>query len=121
MLTVTKRFQFCYAHKLYDYRGKCNRTHGHNADLEVEFERPPRVSSYLGMVLDFATIKEHVGPIVELLDHSFLNDDFPDIRPPVVEMMINWIKEKIQETPIGSGLVRLRLSEGPNSWGEWKR
>jgi 6-pyruvoyltetrahydropterin/6-carboxytetrahydropterin synthase len=37
MITVTKSFDFCYAHHLPGYIGKCCQLHGHNGKLEVTF------------------------------------------------------------------------------------
>lgn len=90
---VTKRMEFCYAHYLPRYKGKCGQVHGHNAVLEVTVEetehaskRPFYYSSledkklydaygrYKGFVMDFGELKHIVQEeIISLLDHQFLN------------------------------------------------
>lgn len=36
MITVTRKYSFCYGHRLPGYDGKCANFHGHNAEVEVE-------------------------------------------------------------------------------------
>mgnify|MGYP000645024997 CR=1 FL=1 len=72
-VTVTKKFEFCYAHYLTNYDGKCQKIHGHNSTLEVEVARSPHDCSNDGMVMDFSDIKKNMEPIIEMLDHSFIN------------------------------------------------
>lgn len=146
MLTVTKRFEFCYAHNLPKYAGKCSSVHGHNSTVEVTFEKPYNHVSYPGMVIDFSDIKKFVKPIIDSLDHKFLNKDVypfteaamymceaPDTLPeeelkkiqhevtPTAENIATFIVTEIQKTPIGEGLVRVRVYETPDNWAEWDK
>jgi len=120
MISVTKKFHFSYAHHLPNYSGDCKNLHGHNSDVEVEFSNNfhmPR--AYDGMIIDFKDIKEYVKPIIDYLDHSYLNDLFS--FNPTAENIVQWIVEKIQETPISSGLTRVRVSETNDSYAEWRK
>ena len=119
MITVTKQFNFCYAHFLPDYDGKCVNLHGHNSVVEMEFTCPG-IETYPGMVVDFTTIKKEINPIIEQLDHKFLNKDLPEITPPTAENIVQWIVDHILSTPLGPGLIRVRVSETPTSWTEWR-
>ena len=136
MLTVTKQLDFCYGHHLPGYKGKCCEQHGHNSILEIEIEKPDGWESPpKGMIMDFSilkdTIKEHV---IDALDHKNINS-LPRVMGkkkadglawnqmvdmPTAENMITWISYELQNL-FGKDLVRVRLSETPTSWAEWKR
>ena len=125
MITVTKKFSFCYGHYLFGYSGKCKNIHGHNSEVEVEFthniDLPP---AYTDMIIDFVDIKKHIEPILERFDHKLLNDQkdiFGDDEAPTAENIVSKISKMIQETPIGPGLIRVRISETPTSWAEWRK
>lgn len=63
---------FSSAHKIDGHKGKCAFLHGHNWTVEIA------VASYkldhLGMGMDFADIKRLVKPVIDELDHCYLND-----------------------------------------------
>lgn len=139
--SVTKKFEFSYGHHLPDYLGDCQNPHGHNAVVEVEFTRPSEDEykdnfdlvgvfdhTYEGMVLDFKTIKKYVGPIISNLDHTYLNqgnafENTPPVvyQPPTAENITRYIRDKIFETEIGIGLIRVRVYETPDSYAEWRK
>lgn len=121
-LTVTKKFSFCYAHTLPGYPGKCVNMHGHNAELEVEVGYDPDRKAFDGMIIDFGTIKEVVNPIIERLDHHYLNEVLPAAdAPPTCENLVQWLWYQIvSDSRIGESLVRLRLTETPTSWVEMR-
>lgn len=130
MITVCKRFEFCYGHRLPGYPGKCDRYHGHNSVVEVEVIRVHGQSPYPTMVIDFSDLKNLVGPILEEIDHNDLTEFFvvpPDggppheIAPPTAEVICQWLATRIQlALPDGVELARLRVTETPDSWAEWK-
>ena len=72
---------FCGAHRLREYKGKCERLHGHNYRVHVT----ARASSPGpgGMVIDFGDLKEAANRVVQRLDHTYLNDvkPFDEIEP----------------------------------------
>jgi 6-pyruvoyltetrahydropterin/6-carboxytetrahydropterin synthase len=126
MLTITKRFDFAYGHNLPGYNGACVRQHGHNAGVEVEvaLKGTPPANTYPGMIIDFKDLKEAVNKILDEFDHRYLNDlpDFMVNRTPTAENITNILAYKIQIAldPFKVILVRLRVSETPDSWAEWK-
>jgi 6-pyruvoyltetrahydropterin/6-carboxytetrahydropterin synthase len=138
MLTVTKRFEFCYGHNLPEYEGKCKNFHGHNSILEVELRGPnnepewelfyAREDRYPGMLVDFGTIKELVGPLVEYLDHKNLNEVLHEnFLPPTAENLCNFfwkeISDALEVLNRFKGLAflyRIRVYETPNSYAEIK-
>jgi 6-pyruvoyltetrahydropterin/6-carboxytetrahydropterin synthase len=121
MLTVTKCFEFAYAHYLPKYTGKCKNLHGHTGILEVEIAKTggiEKLEHYEGMVLDFSYLKEIVTQLViSKFDHACLNDILPI---PTAENMVQFAVDELS-TVFGEGLVRIRVYETPTSYAEWKR
>jgi len=76
---IEKEFRFEAAHRLEapgcDY-GKCQNFHGHGFILKVRLYGSVRDD---GMIMNFTYLKQIVSPIIETLDHSFLNDSFPQL------------------------------------------
>ena len=74
--TVSKRFTFEAAHSLpyLPVGHKCRNVHGHSYVVEVFCTGP---LDERGFVVDFAEISEAMHPVVERLDHQFLNDVLP--------------------------------------------
>lgn len=81
MYSVTIRAEFNSAHKLRNYKGKCESLHGHNwaVDLTVCAQK----LSKPGMVIDFTVLKKEVSKFLEQLDHKYLNElkPFKKINP----------------------------------------
>jgi len=117
-VTVTKKFDFCYGHFLPGYSGDCKNQHGHNSEVEIEFGQNT-YPTYNGMIVDFKDIKKHVGPIIDELDHKNLNDF---IEVPTAENICRHLTNQIiARVPFGRALVRVRVSETPDSFAEWRR
>jgi len=72
---------FCGAHRLRDYRGKCERLHGHNYRVHVTARASAPGKG--GMVIDFGDLKEAANSVLQRLDHTYLNDvkPFDEIEP----------------------------------------
>ncbi|MBI4346428.1 MAG: 6-carboxytetrahydropterin synthase [Elusimicrobia bacterium] len=75
--SVTRLIGFCYGHRLLGYAGKCRFLHGHNGLVEVTVSS--RRLDRLGMVMDFAEIKERLQRWIDAeLDHRMiLNEKDP--------------------------------------------
>lgn len=63
---------FAAAHQLKMVTEKCENLHGHNWKIEVCVSG--RELSSAGVLMDFGELKNHVGTIIERLDHHFLNE-----------------------------------------------
>ena len=70
------RQKFSAAHFLENYRGKCEKMHGHTFEVEVHFRSGELDKS--GISIDFGTIKEYLRRLVP--DHQVLNEVF-DFSP----------------------------------------
>lgn len=133
MITVTRRFEFSYAHQLEGHEGKCKNLHGHNAILEVEvapylFGFPTAFANQQkpghqvplkdAMVMDFGDLSKEVKKhVIEPLDHHNLNDLFP--FHPTAENMCLWVAQTLQRE-IGQIVTRVRIWETSNCYAEWK-
>lgn len=92
--SVFKEFCFEAAHKLPNVieGHKCGRLHGHSYRFTVEIEGD--VDSYTGFIIDFADIKKVIKPIVETLDHYYLND-IEGLENSTCENLAKWLFDKI--------------------------
>lgn len=149
-ISVTRRFEFAYAHHLPGYEGKCSNIHGHNAIVDVTLSRSVEefleledhalgqderyVSKlYAGMVADFGHIKDLVGRVIGKLDHTLLNElpdfrtDCPDAVHPTAENTALMLSAEIEhwlsgpEFPGNIRVERVRVYETTNSYAEWAR
>ena len=58
-----------------------------------------------GWVMDFGTIKNPLQPILETLDHSYLNE-IPGLENPTSENIAKWIWERLKpELPLLSEII----------------
>jgi 6-pyruvoyltetrahydropterin/6-carboxytetrahydropterin synthase len=86
--------QFAAAHKLRNFKGKCEKLHGHNWRIEVIVEGEKLNDA--GLLIDFKEVKDDTNRILEELDHSFLNElsQFKD-QNPSSENIAAYIFEKL--------------------------
>ena len=94
-LTVIR--QFSAAHQLREFRGNCERLHGHNWKVEVSLTGEELNDA--GLLIDFKDVKEATDRTLEELDHSFLNE-LPHFRDqnPSSENIAAYIFEKLSST-----------------------
>ena len=73
--------QFAAAHRLRNFKGGCERLHGHNWKIEVYVTGNKLEDN--GLLIDFRDIKEATGKVIDKLDHRFLNElePFKTINP----------------------------------------
>jgi len=64
--------EFCGAHNLREYKGKCEALHGHNWKVEVSISSD--ILDRSGMVMDFKELKTKLRNVLSVLDHKHLND-----------------------------------------------
>jgi 6-pyruvoyltetrahydropterin/6-carboxytetrahydropterin synthase len=109
-MKVAREFYFDAAHYLPDYKGKCERMHGHTYKLEVVVDGKQGKG---GMVLDFNELKKVVNErVIEKLDHADLNEMFPT---PTAENIAAWI---FSELKAELKLSSVKLWEGEGKWVE---
>jgi len=89
---------------------KCAQMHGHSFKIEVSVEG--EMDPATGWVYDHATISRAMNPLVELLDHAYLNE-IPGLENPTIELMAAWFWEKI--SPQLPGLAEIVIHETPTA------
>jgi len=117
-MLVVKRVSFDAAHLLPNYPGKCKNLHGHHWIVDIGYEGI--VDPRTGMVADFSGLKGMVSPLLETLDHHFLNDV---IENPTAENLVTYIRDWLLDKPLleVAELVLVRVWETETSYAEWTR
>jgi 6-pyruvoyltetrahydropterin/6-carboxytetrahydropterin synthase len=107
-MDIFKEFTFEAAHRLprVPVGHKCGRLHGHSFRAEIHVSGP--VDPTLGWVMDFADIKEAFRPVLDQLDHNYLNE-LPGLENPTSEVIARWIWQAI--APKLPGLCRVVVRE----------
>lgn len=116
MYEILIKSDFCGAHNLRGYRGRCEKLHGHNWKVEVKFEKD-RVDN-IGIAADFKILKKRIKDILDELDHTYLNKlrAFKD-RNPSAENIAKYIYDKLAFSVKTKGLFVKSVSvwESDNS------
>jgi 6-pyruvoyltetrahydropterin/6-carboxytetrahydropterin synthase len=130
MMQLTKRVEFCAAHRYVNpawsaarnrrVYGKAANLHGHNYVLEVTIQGEPHPDT--GMVMDLKALKALiVRAVVDDVDHKNLNVDVPAFasRPPTPEYLTVFIWERLVARLRGCRLFRVRLHVDDGSYVDY--
>ncbi len=82
---------------------RCSALHGHTFSVTVHLEG--ETDPEMGWVRDYGEIKEICSPVIEILDHSYLND-VPGLENPTSENIAVWLWNRIKP-----GLPELSMIE----------
>ena len=115
-MLIYKEFSFEAAHYLPNVPEghKCGRLHGHSFRVTVFADGP--IQQPTGWVMDFADIKMAFKPILDRLDHYYLNE-IPGLENPTSEQLAIWIWNELK--PKLPELVRIRVCETCTSGCEY--
>jgi 6-pyruvoyltetrahydropterin/6-carboxytetrahydropterin synthase len=93
-MEISRRFQVEAAHLLPNAPDghRCRRLHGHSFSVTVTISGP--VEEPQGWVLDFGAIDDAFSPLMDALDHRFLND-VEGLENPTSENLAIWIWEAL--------------------------
>ncbi len=107
-MDIFKEFTFEAAHRLPNLppEHKCTRLHGHSYHVEVHLRGPVNPSS--GWVMDFGDVKDSFAPILDQLDHRYLND-IDGLENPTSEVIARWIWQRLK--PRLPSLCRIVIRE----------
>src|SRR5215212_5275416 len=71
---------------------KCRKMHGHSFKVEISVEGEVEPKS--GWVYDHAQISAAMRPLLQQLDHSYLNE-IEGLENPTIEIMAAWFWQKL--------------------------
>ncbi|WP_166824159.1 6-carboxytetrahydropterin synthase QueD [Thalassoroseus pseudoceratinae] len=71
---------------------KCRRLHGHSFRVRVWVSGP--VDAETGWVMDFSEIKKACAPLIDQLDHYYLNE-IEGLENPTSENIARWIWQRL--------------------------
>jgi 6-pyruvoyltetrahydropterin/6-carboxytetrahydropterin synthase len=116
-MEIFKEFRLESAHRLPNVPAghKCARLHGHSFRVGVHVAGP--VDATLGWVCDFADLKAAMAPLVEELDHAYLND-IAGLENPTSERLAQWIWQRLK--PALPQLARVVIHETCTSGCEYR-
>ena len=87
---------FSAAHRLRNYKGKCEKVHGHNWIVYVTISTPKL--DKIGLAMDFIDLKRITNDVLAKLDHSYLNEIPPfDKTNPSSENIAKWLYKTLKE------------------------
>jgi 6-pyruvoyltetrahydropterin/6-carboxytetrahydropterin synthase len=106
-MEIFKDFHFEAAHRLPNVPEghKCARLHGHSFHLRISVSGEPREPE--GWIMDFGEIKTRVKPVIEQLDHYYLNE-IPGLENPTSEVLAIWIWERLKPSLPALSAVEIR-------------
>ncbi len=112
MYEVLVKAGFSAAHKLRNYRGKCENLHGHN--WKVEAAVSSKKINKNGLLVDFGILKDKLKAALDRLDHTYLNQlEYFKKKNPTSENIAKYIFDTLKES--GVPLDRVSVWESDTS------
>ena len=120
MFLLNVKAHYDAAHFLRNYRGKCEKLHGHRYVVEAGLVFDDVGPG--GMAYDFGDAKRHLRAIAGRLDHENINElePFTEIEPSA-ENQARWIFEQLREllAERAEHLAYVRVWETPNQYAQY--
>ncbi|MCE0484114.1 MAG: 6-carboxytetrahydropterin synthase [Methylacidiphilales bacterium] len=91
---------------------KCRRLHGHSFKVTISVRGP--VDEATGVFYDHAVISDAMKPILEQIDHTYLNE-IPGLENPTIEFISRWLWEKLESKLPGLYEIELHETHGARS------
>jgi 6-pyruvoyltetrahydropterin/6-carboxytetrahydropterin synthase len=115
-LKISQAFHFESAHLLPNVAPghRCHRLHGHSYRVELRLDGP--VDPVTGFVADFFAIETAFKPLLERLDHHYLND-IEGLENPTAENIAIWIWDRMKSAL--PQLASVIVFETPDCWAEY--
>ena len=94
-MEIFKEFTFEAAHRLPNVPEghKCARLHGHS--FRIELRIAGAVGERSGWVMDFAQIDQAASPVLDALDHRYLNE-IEGLENPTSENLARWLWHRVK-------------------------
>jgi 6-pyruvoyltetrahydropterin/6-carboxytetrahydropterin synthase len=109
MYEVTVDAGFSSGHYLRNYRGKCEKPHGHNYKVRVTLVGATLDEA--GLLLDFKLLEQVLQPVIDSLDHQMINELEPfTVLSPSAENMAKYFYDQTsrQLAEMTAGRVRVK-------------
>ena len=121
MYTVSVQAHYDAAHFLRNYKGKCERLHGHRYVVEAALQTAELNEA--GIAFDFVDLKRELRALAEELDHVNLND-LPQFREleTSAENQARWFYDELKKrlpAALADGLLYARVWETPTQWAQY--
>lgn len=119
--TVSVQAHYDSAHYLVNYRGKCERLHGHRYVVEAA-ARSAELNE-AGIAFDFVDLKRELRALADHLDHELLNElpEFEGVETSAenqARFFYDALKERLPEDQ-ARGLLYVRVWETPTQWAQY--
>ena len=108
---VSVQRTFSAAHALREYRGRCEKLHGHNWRVRVALSG--KKLDRTGMLVDFTDIKRILDDVLGSLDHAFLNEvpPFDKVNPTAENIACFVFKRMKTRIPAGAKVSAVEVWE----------
>jgi 6-pyruvoyltetrahydropterin/6-carboxytetrahydropterin synthase len=121
MFVVTVQAHYDSAHFLRNYKGKCERLHGHRYVVELALARSELNEA--GIAFDFVDVKKNLRAVADRLDHENLNDlpPFTELEPSAENQARYFYEEMKRLLPaeMAEAIVYVRVWETPTQWAQY--
>lgn len=118
MYIVSVQAHYDSAHFLRNYKGKCERMHGHRYVVEVALVAE-RLNE-AGIAFDFVDVKKNLRELAERLDHENLNelDPFTNVEPSAENQARYFYDEMRRLLPqeMRDAVLYVKVWETPTQW-----
>jgi 6-pyruvoyltetrahydropterin/6-carboxytetrahydropterin synthase len=121
MFVVTVQAHYDSAHFLRNYKGKCERLHGHRYVVELALARDELNEA--GIAFDFVDVKKNLRAVADRLDHENLNDlpPFTELEPSAENQARYFYDEmkRLLPTEMAEAILYVRIWETPTQWAQY--
>lgn len=121
MYTVSVQAHYDSAHFLRNYKGKCERLHGHRYVVEVALQTDTLNDA--GIAFDFVDLKRELRGLADELDHENLNElAYFQERETSAENQARFFYETLRKrlpSEQAEALLYARVWETPTQWAQW--
>lgn len=118
MFVVTVQAHYDSAHFLRNYKGKCERMHGHRYVVELALGAEKLDAA--GIAYDFVDVKRELRALADYLDHENLNELPPfDRIEPSAEEQARWFYDELRQKlpePMRQAVLYVKVWETPTQW-----
>jgi 6-pyruvoyltetrahydropterin/6-carboxytetrahydropterin synthase len=121
MYVVSVQAHYDSAHYLRNYRGKCERLHGHRYVVELALATTELDAA--GIAFDFVVVKRSLRELANQLDHENLNDlePFREVEPSA-ENQAKWFWDELKRRfpeEIAAAMLFTKVWETPTQWAQY--